>query len=136
MKKKKEEDFRDIDIPVYMISVAAKLAGVHPQTLRIYERKKLIRPSRTPGSTRLYSAEDIQRLKYIQRLTQECGVNLAGVRLIMDLRRELEVMKKALNEAEKRFEDFEREVEERMENIRRSHRRDLVLIPRGEIVRR
>ncbi|MEW6189753.1 MAG: helix-turn-helix transcriptional regulator [Actinomycetota bacterium] len=136
MKKKKEEDFRDTDIPVYMISVAAKLAGVHPQTLRIYERRRLISPSRTPGSTRLYSMRDIETLKFIQRLTQERGVNLAGVRMIMDLRRELGIMKKALDEAEKRFEEFEREVEERIENIRRSHRRDLVLIPRGEIVRR
>jgi len=136
VRKKKEQGFKDIDIPVYMISVAAKLAGVHPQTLRIYERRRLISPNRTPGSTRLYSMRDIETLKFIQRLTQEQGVNLAGVRMIMDLRRELEVMKKTLDEAEKRFEDFEREVEERVENIRRSYRRDLILIPRGEIVRK
>jgi len=136
VREKKEQGFKDIDIPVYMISVAAKLAGVHPQTLRIYERRRLISPNRTPGSTRLYSMRDIETLKFIQRLTQEQGVNLAGVRMIMELWRELEVMKKTLDEAEKRFEDFEREVEERVENIRRSHRRDLILIPRGEIVRK
>jgi len=70
---------------VYVISVAAELAGVHPQTLRIYERKGLLLPARTPGNTRRYSDRDIARLRTIQRLTQELGVNLAGVQMILDM---------------------------------------------------
>jgi MerR family transcriptional regulator/heat shock protein HspR len=75
---------------VYIISVAAELAGVHPQTLRIYERKGLLRPQRTEGNTRRYSASDILRLRTIQELTQEEGVNLAGVKRIMELQSEIE----------------------------------------------
>lgn len=78
------------DEPVYMISVAAKLAGMHPQTLRIYERKKLIDPKRTQGSTRLYSQRDVDRLKLIQMLTQGLGINLAGVVKIFELQDEIE----------------------------------------------
>ena len=79
----------DDDRAVYMISVAAELAGVHPQTLRIYERKGLLRPQRTEGNTRRYSQSDIDRLLTIQGLTQE-GVNLAGVKRIIELRLEIE----------------------------------------------
>ena len=79
----------DDDRAVYMISVAAELAGVHPQTLRIYERKGLLRPQRTEGNTRRYSPSDIDRLLTIQALTQE-GVNLAGVKRIIELRSEIE----------------------------------------------
>jgi DNA-binding transcriptional MerR regulator len=77
------------DQAVYIISVAAELAGVHPQTLRIYERKGLLSPKRTTGNTRRYSEADIDRLRRIQELTQEVGVNLAGVKLIMELQREV-----------------------------------------------
>lgn len=76
--------------PLYMISVAADLAGVHPQTLRIYERKALICPQRSQGNTRLYSEADIERLRLIQHLTQEEGINLAGVTRIMAMQREVE----------------------------------------------
>src|ERR1700693_2880344 len=75
---------------VYIISVAAELAGVHPQTLRIYERKGLLRPERTQGNTRRYSARDISHLRWIQELTQEEGVNLAGVKRIIELRTEIQ----------------------------------------------
>jgi MerR family transcriptional regulator/heat shock protein HspR len=75
---------------VYIISVAAELAGVHPQTLRIYERKGLLSPKRTSGNTRRYSERDIARLQTIQELTQHRGVNLAGVKLIMEMQAELE----------------------------------------------
>lgn len=75
---------------VYIISVAAELAGMHPQTLRIYERKGLLSPERTAGNTRRYSDRDISRLRMIQDLTQQRGINLAGVKMIMDLRAELE----------------------------------------------
>ncbi len=78
------------DRPVYVISVAAELVEMHPQTLRLYERKGLIRPKRSAGKTRLYSERDIERLREIRRLTQELGVNLAGVEEIMKLREELE----------------------------------------------
>jgi MerR family transcriptional regulator, heat shock protein HspR len=78
------------DRAVYIISVAAELSGVHPQTLRIYERKGLLQPARTAGNTRRYSEADIERLREIQRLTQDEGVNLAGAKRIMDLESEVE----------------------------------------------
>jgi MerR family transcriptional regulator/heat shock protein HspR len=87
------------DRAVYIISVAAELAGVHPQTLRIYERKGLLRPQRTPGKTRRYSARDIERLRMIQALTQE-GVNLAGVKRIMQMQREIERLEQKVRELE------------------------------------
>jgi MerR family transcriptional regulator/heat shock protein HspR len=89
---------------VYIISVAAELAGVHPQTLRIYERKGLVRPHRTSGNTRRYSEADIDRLRRIQRLTQE-GVNLAGAKLIMALEDELQRVRTRVAQLEARLED-------------------------------
>ena len=83
---------------VYVISVAAELAGVHPQTLRIYERKGLLSPKRTAGNTRRYSERDIERLRAIQALTQQEGVNLAGVRMIMEMQAELERMRALADE--------------------------------------
>jgi MerR family transcriptional regulator/heat shock protein HspR len=83
---------------VYIISVAAELAGVHPQTLRIYERKGLLNPKRTSGNTRRYSERDIARLRLIQDLTQERGVNLAGVKLIMELQAELDELRRRTEE--------------------------------------
>jgi MerR family transcriptional regulator/heat shock protein HspR len=82
------------DRAVYVISVAAELAGVHPQTLRMYERRGLLRPSRTAGNSRRYSAADIARLRAIQRLTQELGINLAGVQMIMDMEEEVEELRR------------------------------------------
>jgi MerR family transcriptional regulator/heat shock protein HspR len=81
------------DRAVYIISVAAELAGVHPQTLRIYERKGLVRPKRTSGNTRRYSNRDIDRLQQIQDLTQERGINLAGVKLIMEMQDQIEALR-------------------------------------------
>jgi MerR family transcriptional regulator, heat shock protein HspR len=89
---------------VYIISVAAELAGVHPQTLRIYERKGLVRPHRTSGNTRRYSEADIDRLRRIQRLTQE-GVNLAGAKRIMALEEELHRVRTRIAQLEGRLED-------------------------------
>lgn len=105
---------RDKHRPVYMIGIAAELAGVHPQTLRIYERRQLVEPQRTSGNTRLYSEADIERLRLIQDLTQEEGINLAGVVRILELedererlneeieclREEIRLMKRAAIEAE------------------------------------
>src|ERR687887_2243658 len=84
------------DRAVYIISVAAELAGVHPQTLRIYERKGLLSPARTAGNTRRYSDRDLQRLRLIQRLTQELGVNLAGVQMIVELQNEIDRMRERM----------------------------------------
>jgi MerR family transcriptional regulator/heat shock protein HspR len=84
------------DRAVYIISVAAELSGVHPQTLRIYERKGLLQPARTAGNTRRYSERDIERLRAIQRLTQDEGVNLAGAKRIMDLESQAERMRAQL----------------------------------------
>src|SRR5438034_5862119 len=77
------------DRAVYVISVAAELAGMHPQTLRMYERRGLLSPTRTAGNTRRYSEADIQRLRTIQRLTQELGLNLAGVQLLLEMEEEV-----------------------------------------------
>jgi MerR family transcriptional regulator/heat shock protein HspR len=88
---------------VYIISVAAELAGVHPQTLRIYERKGLLRPMRTSGNTRRYSQRDIERLRIIQELTQEEGVNLAGVKRIMQMQLELERMRDRIRDLEEQL---------------------------------
>ncbi|MEW6059199.1 MAG: helix-turn-helix transcriptional regulator [Actinomycetota bacterium] len=82
------------DRAVYIISVAAELAGVHPQTLRIYERRGLLRPKRTSGNTRRYSERDIARLQMIQELTQGQGVNLAGVKMIMEMQVEIEELRR------------------------------------------
>src|SRR6059036_4310112 len=95
------------DRPRYMISVAADLVGMHPQTLRIYEQKGLVRPQRTPGGTRLYSESDIERLRIIQRLTTELGLNLAGVELVLRLEDEL---RKAHAQLERLQQQLRREV--------------------------
>jgi MerR family transcriptional regulator, heat shock protein HspR len=116
--------------PRYMISVAADLVGMHPQTLRIYENKGLIRPQRTAGNTRLYSEADLDRLRLIQRLTNELGLNLAGVEQVLRLQDEVVRMRR-------RLDRMEREMREAISDVHRQYRRDLVpwkppidLIPR------
>src|ERR671924_566325 len=89
------------DRPIYMISVAAELAGMHPQTLRTYESKGLVRPKRTPGGTRLYSDADLERLRLIQRLTTELGLNLAGVEHVLRLEDELRRMQARMDRLER-----------------------------------
>jgi MerR family transcriptional regulator, heat shock protein HspR len=108
------------DRPRYMISVAAELVGMHPQTLRIYESKGLVRPKRTPGNTRLYSEVDLERLRMIQRLTGQLGLNLAGVETVLRLEDELARM-------QRRLERLERDVRERVRNVERQYKRELVL---------
>jgi MerR family transcriptional regulator, heat shock protein HspR len=107
------------DRPRYMISVAAELVGMHPQTLRIYENKRLIRPKRTAGNTRLYSEADLDRLRLIQRLTNELGLNLAGVEHVLRLQDELVRMRR-------RLDRMEREMREAISDVHRHYRRDLV----------
>jgi MerR family transcriptional regulator/heat shock protein HspR len=112
---------RGEDRGVYIISVAAELAGVHPQTLRIYERKGLLRPARTAGNTRRYSERDIQRLRTIQQLTQR-GVNLAGVKMVIELQAELERVRRRMED----IETARRRLREESERLRRRYRGDLV----------
>ena len=88
----------DKDKPLYVISVAAELVDMHPQTLRLYERKGLIEPSRSAGKTRLYSQRNIEQLREIRRLTQELGVNLAGVEEIIRLRQKLDVLQQRIED--------------------------------------
>ena len=108
------------DRPRYMISVAADLVGMHPQTLRIYEQKGLVRPRRTPGNTRLYSERDLERLRLIQGLTTEIGLNLAGVEAVLALRDEVERL-------HRRVAGLERRLQEEVAEVHRQYRRDLVL---------
>ncbi|MBS1705777.1 MAG: MerR family transcriptional regulator [Armatimonadetes bacterium] len=97
-----------------MIGVASKLCGIHPQTLRQYERMGFIAPSRVGAKNRLYSEADIFRVKKIQRLTQELGVNLAGVEIILKLLDDMESMR---SDMEQEFDDFRREAEERIHRL-------------------
>jgi MerR family transcriptional regulator/heat shock protein HspR len=108
------------DSPRYMISVAADLVGMHQQTLRMYEQKGLVRPQRTAGNTRLYSEADIARLRLIQQLTTEHGLNLAGVERVLHMQDELARM-------HKRLERMEREMRAAIDQVHRSYRRDVVL---------
>ena len=108
------------DRPRYMISVAADLVGMHPQTLRIYETKGLVRPKRTPGGTRLYSELDLERLRVVQRLTTELGLNLAGVEHVLRLEDELARLRR-------RMERMERELREEIRTVHRTYKREIVV---------
>ena len=121
------------DRPLYMISVAAELAGVHPQTLRIYERKELVRPQRSGGNTRLYSEADIDRLRFIQHLTQAEGINLAGVIRIIEMQRESERLRAELEATKRRLAQAERALVAAQHN--RHVRTALVRVEGGAVVR-
>ena len=108
------------DRPIYMISVAADLVGMHPQTLRMYETKGLVRPQRTPGGTRLYSEADVERLRIVQRLTGELGLNLAGVELVLRLEDEL-------RKAHAQVERLQAQVKREVQDVHKHYRRDLVV---------
>ena len=113
------------DRPRYMISVAADLVGMHPQTLRMYEAKGLVRPGRTPGGTRLYSELDLERLRLIHRLTTELGLNLAGVEHVLRLQDELGRMRA-------RMERLERELRAEIAEVHKTYRREVVLYERAQ----
>jgi MerR family transcriptional regulator/heat shock protein HspR len=117
----------DRDQGVYMISVAAELAGMHPQTLRIYESRGLIAPKRSPKNTRLYSQEDVERLRRIQELTGELGMNLAGVERVFELEGEIERMRRRMRNLERQTERVQQELSAELERVRRSFRRELVV---------
>ena len=108
------------DRPRYMISVAAELAGLHPQTLRMYEARGLVRPARTPGGTRLYSELDVERLRLVQRLTTELGLNLAGVTHVLRLEDELRRMRA-------RMEQLEHELRDEIQLTHKQYRREMVV---------
>jgi MerR family transcriptional regulator, heat shock protein HspR len=108
------------DRPRYMISIAAELVGMHPQTLRMYEAKGLVRPGRTPGNTRLYSDADLERLRLIQRLTTQLGLNLAGVETVLRLEDELARLRTRVGR-------LEREMRDEIARVHRQYRREIVL---------
>ncbi len=111
---------------VFMISVAAELAEMHPQTLRMYEQRGLITPKRSPKNTRLYSQEDVERLREIQRLTNEEGLNLAGVETVLDLEDRLQKMRAEMATVREQAARMEERMAREIENVRRSLRAEIV----------
>jgi MerR family transcriptional regulator, heat shock protein HspR len=111
---------------VFMISVAAELAEMHPQTLRMYEARGLITPKRSPKNTRLYSYEDVERLRRIQRMTAADGLNLVGVETVLELEGQLERARAELGRMRERAADLERRVRDEVERVKRSFRAELV----------
>jgi MerR family transcriptional regulator/heat shock protein HspR len=120
------------DRGVFMISVAAELADMHPQTLRMYEARELIEPKRSPKGTRLYSQADVERLRRIQEMTTEWGMNLAGVERVFELESQLERMQRKVEALERRAEQLQDEISareaeiERLEEVRRSVKAEIV----------
>jgi MerR family transcriptional regulator/heat shock protein HspR len=114
------------DHGVFMISVAAELAEMHPQTLRMYEARGLITPKRSPKGTRLYSQEDVDLLRRIQEMTAELGLNLAGVERVLALEEQLDAARKRVETLEKRAQEAQAEMEAELERVRKSFRAELV----------
>ena len=133
-------DAPDSSRGVYMISVAAELAGLHPQTLRIYETRGLITPTRSPKNTRLYSQDDVERLGRIQELTSELGMNLAGVERVFELEAEIDRMRRRMRNLERHAQRVQKELQRELDRVRRSLKFELVpyeppgqaLMPRGD----
>ena len=121
----------DKDMPLYMISVVSELLDIHPQTLRLYEREGFIRPRRTKGNTRLYSERDVEEVRRVLHLTRDLGVNLAGVEVILEMRRKME---KVRSEMDEKMEFLRREVKKEFE--RRRARSALVKMGQGQPVRK
>jgi MerR family transcriptional regulator/heat shock protein HspR len=121
---------------VFMISVAAELAQMHPQTLRMYEARGLIEPQRSPKGTRLYSQEDVDRLRRIQEMTTDLGLNLAGVERVLALEQEVDEMHARIEDLEVKALHAQVQLAEELEQVRRSFRAELAVPYRGgEIVR-
>lgn len=119
----------DYDTPVYVISIAAELADMHPQTLRAYERKGLIEPARTEGNTRRYSRRDIDRLRFIQTLTQDEGLNLAGVKVVLDMGEQLQRARTRIGELEDMVRHLAARLQDDVEAAHKSHRFEVVPAP-------
>jgi len=122
------------DAPVYVISVAAELAGMHPQTLRTYDRLGIVQPGRSSGRGRRYSPRDVSLLREVQRLSQEEGVNLEGIRRILSLGGQVAVLQSRVRELESELEQARSDADERVEQAHKAHRRDLVPVDRGSVV--
>ena len=121
--------------PLYMIGIASELIGVHPQTLRMYEQKGLLRPRKSIKNTRLYSQEDVELGCRIQRLTQEMGMNLAGVKTVLDLEGRVARLDAENRLLREELERREMEHERAIAEVHQSYRREIVLMPRGELAR-
>ena len=121
--------------PVYMIGIASELIGVHPQTLRMYEQKGLLRPRKSIKNTRLYSQEDVDLGRYIQLLTQELGMNLAGVSKVLDLERQVAGLERENHALREELERKKLEHRRLVAEVHRSYKRELVLMPRSELAR-
>jgi len=112
--------------PVFMISVAAELAEMHPQTLRMYERRGLICPQRSSKSTRLYSLDDVERLRRIQQLVGECGLNLAGVERVLEMEEQVNQLQRRLDQLQAEVVRLTAQAEEELEAVHRSYRKEIV----------
>lgn len=121
--------------PVYMIGIASELIGVHPQTLRMYEQKGLLRPRKSIKNTRLYSQEDVELGRYIQTLTQETGMNLAGVKKVLDLEHQVARLEAEVRALREELERKELEHNRLIAEVHQSYKRELVLMPRSELAR-
>ena len=121
--------------PVFMIGIASELIGVHPQTLRMYEQKGLLRPRKSIKNTRLYSQEDVELGRYIQRLTQELGMNLAGVSKVLDLERQVSSLERENHALHEELVRKEQEHRRLVAEVHKSYKRELVLLPRSELAR-
>ena len=124
----------DDNTPVFVISVAATLAGMHPQTLRQYDRLGLVSPGRTSGRGRRYSAHDISLLREIQRLSQDDGVNLSGIKRILELETHVDALRARIVELSAELEATRAEMARREAQVHASHRRDLVPVDRSSVV--
>jgi MerR family transcriptional regulator/heat shock protein HspR len=122
------------DRGVFMISVAAELADMHPQTLRMYEARGLIEPQRSPKGTRLYSQKDVERLRRIQEMTTELGLNLAGVERVLEMEEKLDRAQRRVDALERRAAELQAQIAE-LERLRDRVAGELVPLPRGELIR-
>jgi MerR family transcriptional regulator/heat shock protein HspR len=129
-----EKKTNNDDRALYMISVAAKLAGMHPQTLRIYEQRGLITPARTPRNTRLYSEDDIARLLHIQKLTTEMGMNLAGVERVIELEENIDQLRAHIANLRQEVSAAAIRLSSEIESVHKSYRRELVPVPKSEVM--
>jgi MerR family transcriptional regulator/heat shock protein HspR len=124
----------DPDAPVFVISVAAEMTGMHPQTLRTYDRLGLVSPGRAAGRGRRYSARDVETLREVQHLSQDAGINLAGVKRILELGDRVAALRSRLAELQAELEAERVSADRREEALRASYRRDLVPVEHGSVV--
>jgi MerR family transcriptional regulator, heat shock protein HspR len=133
--EEKKMPFEDKMRPVFMISVAAELADMHPQTLRMYERRGLISPRRSSKSTRLYSLADVERLLRIQQLVADCGLNLAGVERVLEMEEQLTALQRRLDQLQADMERLAAEARAELEAVHRSYRKELIPLSRpGQMI--